>query len=303
LKTTAAEIKTGAKPGINPDFKSDFKKVAIVYRLGAKQILSVAKKLIQWLQQNNIEVYTAPEQKKLAGTKLARPQEMAKMSLLIALGGDGTYLRAVRLLKGKAIPILGINLGSLGFLTPTRAENAVSALEKTLKKQMRLVPRAILKVSLRRKRKIRDSALALNDLVIERGSNSQLINLSLFSEGLLVAEVKADGLIVATPTGSTAYNLAAGGPIAHPDCKIIVVTAISPHNLTSRPLIFPDDRKLSFKINNRAHYVVDGQKFADVLPGDEITVERAECDHIMVRDPNLSYFALLREKLKFGERA
>ncbi len=139
---------------------------------------------------------------------------------------------------------------------------------------------------------------------------SQLINISIHSEKLLVSEVKADGLIIATPTGSTAYNLSAGGPILHPESKVFVVTPIAPHSLTSRPLIFPDDIQLSFKLvgklqtrKDRAHFVVDGMKVDDISDGDELIIRRNKIDHLMVRDPNQNYFHLLREKLKFGDRA
>jgi NAD+ kinase len=159
--------------------------------------------------------------------------------------------------------------------------------------------------------------LALNDIVIERGSLSQLINISIHSEKMLVSEIKADGLIIATPTGSTAYNLSAGGPILHPESRVFVVTPIAPHSLTSRPLIFPDDIQLSFRMVNklqadrpsirsskdRAHFVVDGVKVDDISQDDEILIRRHKVDHLMVRDPAQNFFHLLREKLKFGDRA
>jgi len=167
----------------------------------------------------------------------------------------------------------------------------------------------MIEVQLLRKGKKKFEGLALNDIVIERGSLSQLIGLAIRCDRKLVSEVKADGLIVASPTGSTAYNLAAGGPILHPDVKSLVVTPIAAHALTSRPLIFPDDSKLTFKLigkselnKDRAHFVVDGMKIDQLSADDELVVRRSQSDHWMVRDPNQNDFTLLREKLKFGDR-
>lgn len=287
------------------------KGIALVYRPDTAPAVTLAKALTAWLTDREYKVYTAPGQKAIQGTTLLKnPAGLGKMNLVIVLGGDGTYLRAIRLLSGKAVPILGVNLGSLGFLTPTRADELFTAVENTLENKMELRPRSMIQVQLLRKGKKKLDLLALNDIVIERGSLSQLINISIHSEKLLVSEVKADGLIIATPTGSTAYNLSAGGPILQPETKAFIVTPIAPHSLTSRPLIFPDDIQLSFrlvgKLQNRkeqAHFVVDGVKVDQISLDDEIIIHRSKMDHLMVRDPNQNYFHLLREKLKFGDRA
>ncbi len=292
--------------------------IALVYRPDTPPALSLAKTLTAWLKERDYKVYTAPEQKPIPGTTLIRNSAgLEKMSLMIVLGGDGTYLRAVRLLNGKSVPILGVNLGSLGFLTPTRSDELFTAVDEALKGKMELRPRSMIQVQLLRKGRKKLEMLALNDIVIERGSLSQLINLSIHSEKMLVSELKADGLIIATPTGSTAYNLSAGGPILHPDSPVFIVTPIAPHSLTSRPLIFPDDIQLSFRMvsklqsdrrkpgssKDRAHFVVDGAKIDDISQDDEILIRRHKVDHLMVRDPAQNYFHLLREKLKFGDRA
>ncbi len=290
------------------DFTSN-KKIALVYRGEKPQALSLAKTISHWLRENDYKVYTAPGQKKIAGTLLASPAAMMEMKLVIALGGDGTYLRAIRILKGLPTPILGVNLGSLGFLTPISADEALSAVERTLQNQMVLEPRAILDVDLQHKGKKskskKDQILALNDIVIERGQLSQLINIGIFHDRHLLSEVKADGLIISSPTGSTAYNLAAGGPILHPKVKALVVTPIAPHSLNNRPLIMPDDGRLSFCLVGRAqkaHLVVDGQKIAEIENDDEVIIQRNKRDHLMVTDKDHDYFRLLREKLKFGDR-
>lgn len=290
------------------------KKVALVYRPDTVASLTLSKTLTTWLKERDYQVYTAPEQKLIQGTQsLKNKKDLSKMSLIIVLGGDGTYLRAVRLLEGKTVPILGINLGSLGFLTPFRADELFTAVEQTLENKMELRPRSMIRVQLLRKGKLQKDLLALNDIVIERGSLSQLINIEVACEKQLISEVKADGLIISSPTGSTAYNLSAGGPILHPETKAFVVTSIAPHSLTSRPLIFPDHCQLRFRLvgkmhslgktKGQAHFVVDGVKVDDLTFTDEVVISRSQVDHLMVKEPGHNYYHLLREKLKFGDRA
>ncbi len=286
-------------------------KIAIVYRPDTVAATNLAKTLTTWLKDRDFKVFTAPDQKLIPGTTLLKTsQSVEQISLVVVLGGDGTYLRAARWLEGKSIPILGINLGSLGFLTPTRVDELFTAVEDTLNNKMELRPRSMIQVQLIRNGKKKLELLALNDVVIERGSLAQLINISIHCEKMLVSEVKADGLVISTPTGSTAYNLSAGGPILHPDTRAFVVTPIAPHSLNSRPLIFPDEAQLNFRLvgklqnkKDQAHFVVDGVKVAQIVAGDELIIKRNKQDHLMVKDPNQNYFHLLREKLKFGDRA
>jgi NAD+ kinase len=276
--------------------------VGIVYRIATAPAVTLAKSLAKWLKNKGCQVYTAPEQKLIPGTKMATKANLSKVSFLVVLGGDGTYLRAVRLLEGKQVPILGINLGSLGFLTGIRAEDAFPAVENTLQNKMKVSARTLLEVKYKKNKK----SIALNDIVLERGNLSQIINIGIYHNQLLMSELKADGLIVSTPTGSTAYNLAAGGPILHPDAQSIVITPIAPHSLTSRPVIVPDTGTLTFKMAGNmhtAHLVVDGQKVADLAENDAIEIRRSEIEHLMITDPSYSYFHLLREKLKFGDRS
>jgi NAD+ kinase len=288
------------------------KKIAIVYRLDRGPAVNLALTITQWLNERHYAVFTAPEQKKLKGTRLATSRDMKTVSLVLVMGGDGTYLRAIRILKGLPIPILGINLGSLGFLTPIRVDEALTAVEFALQGRMSLEPRSMIAMEILRKGATKTTKnpapdfLALNDIVIERGNLSQLINIGIYHERMLLSEVKADGLIIASPTGSTAYNLAAGGPILHPQVRAFVVTPIAPHSLTSRPLIVPDKGPLSFRLVGKlqkARLVVDGQKVAELGNDDEVVLRRSPLDHFMLTDRDHDYFRLLREKLKFGDRA
>jgi NAD+ kinase len=297
-----AVSKTKSKWAFNPD-----QSIAIVYRLQTPQAVSLAKKVAEYLKNKGYAVLTAPDQKVVPGTKPVKStKQLDNVGLVIVLGGDGTYLRAVRILEGRSVPVLGFNMGSLGFLTAHPVDSVFATIDATLKGKMDLRPRSMIVAKIVRKGKVRGEYHALNDLVIERGSMSQLISTAIYSEKFLVSEVKADGFIIASPSGSTAYNLAAGGPILHPESPVFVVTPVAPHSLTSRPLIFPDNRELSFKLDGKtekAHFIVDGQKVGEIVAEDEVVVNRSCYDHWMVRQPDHNFFHLLREKLKFGDRS
>ena len=277
-----------------------FEKVAIIVRRDTPKAQQSAKELCEWLKRQSIEVF-CEEHGQLDAHKLSTPQDFDALDLVVVLGGDGTYLQAVRMLEGRPTPIVGINLGSLGFLTDNRLEEMQTTLKATLNGQMDSRPRAVLNIQLNNT----DTLLALNDMVIERGARTHLINIAISCDGQLVTQTKADGVIVASPTGSTAYNLAAGGPILHPEVKAIVVTPICPHSLTTRPLIFPDHSELSFQIigdDRTAQLTIDGQKTLELNSHHKLIVKRNAKDHHIIRHPTHNFFNLLREKLKFGER-
>lgn len=288
-------------------FKAEIKHIGIMYREETEKAIQTAKEIVQWLKDKKISTYTLPEQKLITGTKMLNtPAMWRKINLVVVLGGDGTYLRAASHIEGRKIPLLGFNMGSLGFLTNFSSDQIHQVLEKTIEGKMEIYPRTILEAHLIRNQKKVSSYLALNDIVIERGSFSQLINTTIYSENFFVSQIKADGLIIATPTGSTAYNLAAGGPLIYPDSKSIVLTPIAPHSLNSRPLILPEDRKLSFKLEgstHKAYFIVDGQKKLEISNNDEVIIEKSAHQHWVIRSPSHNFFHLLREKLKFGERA
>jgi len=286
-------------------FDGKVKAVTLVCRPDSPAAVKNATELAAWLKKRGIKVYSHPQQRISGGFKKIKPNQMNRIDLVIVLGGDGTYLHAVRLVGPEKIPILGINMGSLGFLTETRKDDLYNAVTMTLEGRMEMRPRAMLDVKIQRNGKLIHDDRALNDVVLERGPFSQLITIGIHSEHHLVGEIKADGIVVASPTGSTAYNLAAGGPILHPNVKSIVVTPICPHSLTHRPIIFPDDQALTFRLlvkNQRAYLHIDGQIGGDLRTGDEVVVTRSASDHYILRKPSQNYFDLLREKLRFGER-
>jgi NAD+ kinase len=283
----------------------DHRVIAILYRPQTPLAVEKAMDLAKWLVEQGSEVLAAPNQSLGKGIKRVTSKDLDRLDLVVVLGGDGTYLGAVRMLGQHAVPVLGVNMGSLGFLTQTRVEDLFNTVIATLANKMDFRPRSMLSIEVRRKGKLRGEYLALNDAVLERGSITHLINIEIHSENHQVGEVKADALIIATPTGSTAYNLAAGGPILHPETRSVVVTPVCPHALTSRPLIFPDDQRLKFHITQKgknAILTVDGLNCGEITFEDEIVITRSKIDHITVRKTSHNFFQLLREKLKFGER-
>lgn len=285
-------------------------KVALVYRIHTDKAVKAAQAVNKWLNEQGYEVYTAPEQKKLAGTKMMKgPREFEKMALVVVFGGDGTYLRAVRLMHECQVPILGFNMGSLGYLAHHVADNmknVIETLEKTLAGEMCMQSRARLQVRAFVKGKKKPQVFtALNDVVLERGSNSQLIHVSIQLNNARVHDVKADGFIIATPTGSTAYNLAAGGPILDPEAPAFVITPVAPHSLTHRPLVVPESKTIRLQMESvklQAHLVVDGQKVLDLKSGDELIIEKSDIDHQLVIAKGHNDYHLLRQKLHFGYR-
>ncbi len=278
-------------------FKKKIRKVAVVYRPDTKAAEVASEKVTAWFQDRGVKVFSHPDQKIKGADKLSKKDDL---QLVVVLGGDGTYLAAVRMLEGARIPLIGFNMGSLGFLTFMRAEDLLPTLKKAMEGRMELHSRAMIRV---KKAKEKKSYLALNDVVLERGAQSRLISITVSVDGMPINSVKADGLIIATPTGSSAYNLAAGGPLLHPDACALVVTPICAHSLTSRPFVFPDDRSLVFTLEEKAVLTVDGVQVATLNAGDKVSLQRDECDHLFLRKAGVNYFSIIREKLKFGERA
>jgi len=284
--------------------KTTYKKVAIIFRPDKADALKYALETCEWLKKKKLQVHSHPDQT-IKGAKKLKSTDLKSIDLYIVLGGDGTYLEAVRIIGKHKTPILGVNLGSLGFLTEVRIENLFESIELVLKNKMEARPRSLLQVKVKRGSKTLLTENALNDIVIERGNMSQLINLNIEHNKQLVSPLKADGVIISTPTGSTAYNLAAGGPILFPYLDAFVVTPIAPHSLTTRPIIFPSTANLSFNLKNNKHralLTIDGKIALKLTSKDCVQVCTSKFTHHVLREPNHNYFDLLREKLKFGQR-
>jgi NAD+ kinase len=270
-------------------------------------------RLAAWLGDRRVEVVYETETATLAGASQvpvrSREDLPGAVDLVIVLGGDGTLLSmATRIAhSGHDTPILGVNFGSLGFLTETRIDELYGTLQSVLDGTATLDERAMLAAEVFRDGRPCDSRIVLNDVVFTKAALSRIIELVVSVSTGLVTRVKADGLIVASATGSTAYNLAAGGPIVHPRVDALVLTPIAPHTLTHRPIIIPGSETIRVRpqVDQSAEdiYVTyDGQSGYPLQDGDLITVRRSDSRLRLVKAPARSYFDVLREKLKWGER-
>jgi len=269
-------------------------------------------RLAALLRQRQVETIFETDTATLAGAAaggsrgLSREELPRAVDLVIVLGGDGTLLAMAACIAaaGRDIPILGVNFGSLGFLTEIRIDELYSSLEQVLDGTAELDERAVLTADTERGGTPFDSRTVLNDVVFTKGALSRMIELSVSVSGGFVTRVKADGLIVASATGSTAYNLSAGGPIVHPAVDALVLTPIAPHTLTHRPIVIPGDSlvEVAPQIDEETFVTYDGQSGYPLKPGDIVRVRKSDRTLRLVKAPARSYFELLREKLKWGER-
>jgi NAD+ kinase len=272
-------------------------------------VSSLVPPLIGWLRQRKINVFIDEETHgcciDLGEQVLARGALGAKVDLLIVFGGDGTLLSAARALGGHDVPILGVNLGGLGFLTSVTLEELYPALEQVLEEKHRTSNRMMLDAEIQRKGEPSEVQCALNDAVANKGERARMLDFDVHVDGHHVGRYRADGLIVATPTGSTAYSLAAGGPIVEPSLDAFIITPICPHMLTNRPLVIPATSQidLDFTAAEKPLFVtLDGQISLELEPTDRVRITKSAKRVALVRPPNKSYFQILRNKLRWGER-
>ena len=269
--------------------------------------------LSHWLRQRSVDAIWTTEAAMLSdGAELTvadRAELPAQVDLVVVLGGDGTLLAMAKAIaeSGRDIPILAVNFGSLGFLTEITRPEIFTALEAAINGQATHDLRMMLRATATRQGQLPLSHMALNDVVFTRTALSRMIELSVSVGDQFVTAVKADGLIVATPTGSTAYNLAAGGPIVHPAMDALVLTPIAPHMLTNRPIVIPTEREVrvqstSSNAGDEVYVTVDGQTGFGLHEGDEITIAKSERPLRLIRSTTRSYFEVLRQKLKWNER-
>jgi NAD+ kinase len=290
------------------------RRVGVVTKRGLVGASEHLSSLERWLRERGVETVYETDIAAIAGTgarthALSRDELPHDVDLIIVLGGDGTLLSmATRIAQaGRDIPILGVNFGSLGFLTEVRIDELYSTLESVVTGTAEYHERAMLAAEACRGREAFDSRIILNDVVFTKGALSRMIELAVSVSGVFVTKVRADGLIVASATGSTAYNLAAGGPILHPDVDAFVLTPIAPHTLTNRPIVIPGTSTVEVRphTNDNAddvYVTYDGQSGYPLEKGDIIRIRKSEHKLRLVRAPARSYFELLREKLKWGER-
>ena len=284
-----------------------FQIVGVCVKRDEPQVAERVVALEEWLHDHGVEVLLDRE----AARWLRRPgtplEELAgRVDLLIVLGGDGTLLSAARAIGERAVPLPGVNLGTLGFLAETSSDELYAALEQAFSGRLVVAERMRLQVEVERHGHVVERALALNDAVIGKSALSRMIDLETRADGAFVTTYHSDGLIVATPTGSSAYSLSAGGPILLPEGESIVLTPICPHTLTQRPLVLPDSYRIEILVldtrGGDVHLTVDGQVGVALEQGDRVIVARSKHPARLLVSPHRSRFAVMREKLRWGER-
>jgi len=285
----------------------DIRVAGIMAKPGIPQAASLVPELVAWLHERNVRVQLDEEAALYAGGEDGMPREKVPegAQLVIVLGGDGTLLAAARAVAGRVIPIFPVNFGGLGFLTAITLDQLYPELERALHGEQRVVPRRMLHGDLVRAGQTMRSYEALNDIVINKTQIARMIDLETYVDQQYIGTFKADGLIVSTPTGSTAYSLSAGGPILYPAVEAVCITPVCPHMLTNRPVLVPDNmviRIICRASDKEAFLTVDGQVGEPLHQEDHIICRSSEhCVHL-VRPPKMYFFDVLRQKLKWGER-
>jgi NAD+ kinase len=232
----------------------------------------------------------------------------SEVDMVLVLGGDGTLIGMADCIAeaGSGIPILGVNFGSLGFLTEVTLPELYRSLEHALNGRAHIEERMMLRATTTSGDDVLTRSIALNDAVITKTARSRMIDLAVYVGEELVTRIRADGLIIATPTGSTAYNLSAGGPIVQPNVDAMIITPIAPHTLTNRPIVIPGSSTVrvqpAMEARDEIVFTLDGQSTFPIHAGDEIAVARAAKPLRLIRPTTRSYFEVLRTKLKWGER-
>lgn len=284
-----------------------FKTIGIISRPRRSNLAEIVPRLLEWLEKRGIttviDMETANALSRGASGK-TRHQVVDQAELLLVLGGDGTMLAAAREAAPRGIPILPINMGSLGFLTSFTAEELYPALEDTLAGRAAVEERVLLMVERTHNGNVLTQQWVLNDTVVHKGTLARMIELELHIDGGFVCRYRADGLIVATPTGSTAYSMSAGGPIVHPRVESILITPICPHTLNDRPVVVPNTSMIELRLSETADSVfltLDGQTGVPMQLGDRVRITRSPQRLKLIHPVNKTYFEILRNKLRWGE--
>ena len=270
------------------------------------EVKHILKDLVSWLRERQKEVVLDSKTAALIGESgtYQKPQIAARADMLLVLGGDGTMLNAARLVEERSIPILGVNMGGLGFLTEITVDQLYPTLEKVFVHEYHLEKRLMLRARIERHGEHVAHATVLNDVVVSKGTLARMIEIQISINGQFVTRLRGDGLIVSTPTGSTAYSLSAGGPIINPSVQALILTPICPHTLTHRPLLIPSNVGLDVVLTGKdegAMATFDGQVGVAMTQGDTVAISAS--DHLtkLIRFPDRTYYDVLRRKLKWGD--
>jgi NAD+ kinase len=282
------------------------KKIGIISKTGHTEPLKILKELLPWLRKKGCDVYVDNDTASALHIEgYQRSQIPAMADFVVVLGGDGTMLSVARLIGEKGIPILGVNIGGLGFLTTVHKEDIFEILEKVIGGQCSVEERMMLTACVLRHSECIAEYLVVNDVVVNKGALARIIDLETYIDNDYIATFKADGLIVATPTGSTAYALSAGGPIVYPTLSSIILAPICPHTLTNRPIVLPDDVHVDIilkSMNEDVFLTIDGQVGFSLRQNDMVQVRKSAFTARFFIPCERDYFSILRTKLKWGER-
>ena len=284
-----------------------FERVGVVAKSHRPEAQEVVRQLIDWLRTKDREIVLDLDTAALAGTDetgIEKEDIPRAVDLVVVLGGDGTLLSVARLLGSDEVPILGVNLGGLGFLTEITLDELYPVLGTVLDGKYRVSRRMLLEVTVRQQGEAATTHVVLNDVVITKGALARIIELEVSVQQEYVTTYRADGLIICTPTGSTAYGLSAGGPILFPSMRAVILVPICPHTLTNRPLVLPEDATVQVMLesHDKVYLTLDGQVGFPLRHRDLVEVRRADREIALIVSPKKSYYEILRSKLKWGER-
>jgi NAD+ kinase len=281
-------------------------RIGIIGKTNKQEVFGITDDLCKWLKERGIETYVESEIGFKIGHLNSIPRERLPehSDVVLVFGGDGTFLDVARLVCRYNIPILGVNLGGLGFLTEITTDELRPAVEEIINGNYVVEKREMLTATIHRDAEIIGDYSVLNDVVINKGVVARIIDLAIYIDGSHVTSFRADGLILSTPTGSTAYSLSAGGPIVYPTLPLTLITPISPHTLTNRPLVVSNETVIRVKILTETmdvYLTLDGQVGVTLKKDDEIEVRKSDTYVKMIRSPFRDYFTILKTKLMWGK--
>ena len=290
---------------------SSIKRIGIVLKPHQPEALTTICELVVWLAERNIKLVGGPEiererieHKTGCGVdQLEQENIAADVDLILVLGGDGTMIAAARMIGDQEVPVLGVNYGGLGYLAEFRIEELYTALESILSGNYRLDRRVMLEVELKRGDAPPQINRVLNDVVINKSALARIIEIEAHLNHQFVNSFRADGLIVSTPTGSTAYNLSAGGPVIFPSMNAVVITPICPFTLSNRPIVVPDDAEIELLLktdNEEVALTLDGQVGFPLKVEDRVAIRKSRTTFNLIQPMNRNYFDVLRDKLRWG---
>lgn len=282
-------------------------KIGIIGKKNKKQVYNLASSLDRWLKERNVEVLVEESLGKKIDVKNTVTEDKLPESVdvVVVLGGDGTFLGVSRLVHEHNIPIVGVNLGALGFLAEFTRDEVYSTMDRIITGDYEVEEREMILATVYKGGKKLDDYIVLNDLVINNGPVSRIVDLAIDIDNSRVTTLKADGIILSTPTGSTAYSLSAGGPIVYPTLPVILITPICPHLLTNRPLVVSSNSEIKVKVltdTQNTYLTADGQVGVTINVGDEVILRKASTTVKLVKSPFRDYFSILKTKLMWGER-